>query len=159
MRTLSPVSVLLISGFTWFFIGVMLLIKGLGLAVSCSAISQASAVFLPMIAKGAGDWQQGALILITIAVFLGFLKGRIVLTKSANRIIKRIASFQGKVPVSKMYEAKYYILVGSMMLLGLSLKFFPIPLDIKAFIDIAVGSALMNGAMVYFRSLWVKNYL
>jgi len=159
MRTVSPVTVLLLSGFTWFFIGIMLLTKGLGLAVTSSQLDQASTVFLPMIAKLAGDWQQGALLLIISAVFVGFLKGRMVLTKSAKRVITRVASFKGRIPLTQIYAAKYYILIAGMMLLGFSFRFFNCPVDIRAFVDIAVGSALMNGSMIYFRSVWVKNYL
>jgi hypothetical protein len=41
-------------------------------------------------------------------------------------------------------------LIGAMVGLGVTLRFLPIPVDLRGFIDTAVGSALVNGAMLYF---------
>jgi hypothetical protein len=39
-----------------------------------------------------------------------------------------------------------------MMALGLVFRFLPIPIDLRGLIDVAIGSALINGAMLYFRA-------
>jgi hypothetical protein len=44
-----------------------------------------------------------------------------------------------------------------MVLLGLVIRFLPIPIDARGLVDVAIGSALINGAMLYFRV--VKHYL
>jgi hypothetical protein len=38
-----------------------------------------------------------------------------------------------------------------MILLGLSMRFMPILIDVRGVIDVAIGFALLNGSMLYFR--------
>jgi len=35
--------------------------------------------------------------------------------------------------------------------LGMGIRYFGVPVDVRGLIDVAVGSALINGAMLYFR--------
>jgi hypothetical protein len=50
-----------------------------------------------------------------------------------------------------LFPLSYLAIIGSMMMLGMLLKFLPISHDIRGFIDLAVGSALINGAFLYFK--------
>jgi hypothetical protein len=44
-----------------------------------------------------------------------------------------------------------------MMMLGMIFRYLPIPIDVRGFIDLAIGSALMNGAMLYFRAARIEH--
>jgi hypothetical protein len=87
------------------------------------------------------------------ALFVGFLKGRFIFTKTVGRITRRIHSLPSPISFRTVYPPAYWILIGSMMGLGMAMKHLPISLDIRGFVDVAVGSALMNGSLLYFRSL------
>jgi hypothetical protein len=83
---------------------------------------------------------------------IGFAKGRLVLSKTVDRVVKRIRSLQVPIRASQIYARSYWILIGSMVALGFAMRFLPIPLDARGLIDVAIGSALVNGAMLYFRA-------
>jgi hypothetical protein len=143
-----------LSGFLWFFIGSFLLYKGLHLLTE--------AAFQPdsLCAKGAaifGTPQQVATVLIAVGLIVGFFKGRFVLAKTVRRVVTRIASLPLPIHFRDAYSPAYWILIGSMVALGLSFRFLPIPLDIRGTIDIAIGSALIHGALLYFRAARVTN--
>lgn len=138
------------SGITWMGIGVLLLIKGFSLVLTPISLGT-GAVLLPGMISMAGSLQQASLILICLGIFVGFLKGRLILSRSANRIIKRILSLPNPCSVRTIYPRSYLILLGSMMTLGMAIKWIPIPYDLKGVIDVAVGSALINGSAFYFR--------
>ena len=38
-----------------------------------------------------------------------------------------------------------------MVFLGISMRFLPLAQDIRGFVDLTIGAALMNGALLYFR--------
>lgn len=138
-----------ISGFLWFFIGSFLLYKGLHLITeaafqSGTLCAEWSAVF--------GTPQQTATVFIAIGLVAGFFKGRFVLAKTVRRVTARIASLPLPIRLRDAYSRSYWILIGSMLGLGMSMRFLPIPIDLRGTIDVAVGSALINGAMLYFRS-------
>ncbi len=121
----------------------MLLKKGLDLVIIATQDPTSSSVLLGR--------EQIALGLIAVALLLGFLKGRFVLRKTVERIVKHICSFPTPVAFKNIYPKSYYLLLGSMVLLGLALKWVPIYPEIRGFIDVAIGSALINGSMLYFR--------
>lgn len=128
---------IIFSGFLWMVIGVMLLSKGLRLIVGEAALSQ--------------DKQQTALLLISIGLLIGFIKGRFILSKTVKRVVERILSLPLPLPLAKIYDRKYLILLASMMTLGMTLKFLPISANVLGTIDVVIGSALINGALIYLR--------
>ncbi len=123
-----------LSGVLWMGIGLMLLTKGLKLLVA------------------AGKGEQTTLALISIALLIGFIKGRLILAKTVKRVVARITSLS-QVTFANVYDRKYIILILSMVALGISLKFFHLPPQVLGFVDVAIGSALINGALLYVRSL------
>lgn len=138
-----------ISGFLWLGVGVFLLYKGLHLI--SDGVLKADTLCFKM--KGLfGSPQQSGTALIAAGLLLGFMKGRFVLSKTVRRVALRITSLPLPIRFSSVYAPSYWILIGSMMGLGMMLKMFPIPMDLRGFIDTAVGSALINGAMLYFRA-------
>jgi len=138
-----------ISGFLWLAVGGGLLFKGLYL-ISDGTISTNSLCFQM---KGLfGSPHQSGTALIAAGLLVGFIKGRFILSKTVKRVALRISSLPLPIRVSSVYAPSYFILIGAMIALGMTLRFLPIPIDLRGFIDTAVGSALINGAMLYFRA-------
>jgi hypothetical protein len=127
---------IIFSGTIWFGIGLMLLAKGLNFII-----------------LGTGDSGKDTLAvgLVATSLLVGFFKGRFVLVKSAKRILARIASKPNPFPLSQLYPLSYYLIILSMVALGVSIRFLPIPVEVRGAIDVAIGSALMNGSLFYFR--------
>lgn len=143
-------SAIILSGVTWMGIGMFLMIKGFTL-ILVPMVSVSPAVVLPYLCKWLGDVQQAALLWVCLGLLIGFFKGRVVLKKSAERIMKRILSLPEPSDLTSIYPRSYLMLLGLMMSLGMVLKWIPIPSDVKGLIDVAVGSALVNGSAFYFR--------
>jgi len=136
------------TGLIWLVLGSFLLYKGLHL-IAEGTLREDSLCF--RLRNTLGDAQQAGTILIAVGLFLGFLKGRFVLSKTVYRVSMRISKLPSPVSFSQVYALSYWILIGSMIVLGISLRFLPIPIDLRGLIDVAVGSALLNGSMLYFR--------
>lgn len=138
-----------ISGFLWLAVGGGLLYKGLHL-ISDATISPDSLCF--RMQRLFGTPQQSGTALIAAALLIGFVKGRFILSKTVKRVALRIASLPLPIRFSSVYAPSYFFLIGGMIALGIILRFLPIPIDLRGFIDTAIGSALINGAMLYFRA-------
>lgn len=126
---------ILFSGALWTVVGSLLLYKGLVLLAES-------------VDEGSSDRVSW---LIATALFVGFLKGRFVLQKTVQRISLRIVSLPSPVSFVDAYPRSYWLLLASMMALGFLLRL--VPLEVRGFIDVAVGSALLNGAILYVRSV------
>src|SRR6185436_8605397 len=86
---------------------------------------------------------QASLLIVCLGLLIGFIKGRTVLAKTVNRITSRINHHSGGLTLSQAYDQKYWIIIGVMMALGMTLRFLPVPADIHGGIDVAIGSALI----------------
>jgi hypothetical protein len=139
------------SGLLWLAIGLWLLAKGLYLIAQGSFLSEPENSFA---IKIFGNAQRGATYLIALSLLIGFIKGRFVLSKTVRRVCLRIASLSLPIHPKEVYGISYILLISGMMLLGIALRFTPIPLDLKGAIDVAIGSALINGSMLYFRAAY-----
>jgi hypothetical protein len=120
-----------LSGFIWLAVGGGLLYKGLKFLAQMPHPEQAT------------WWMAGGLL-------AGVVKGRGVLAKTARRTTARIAALPLPITLRAAYPPAYWVVMGGMMGLGVALRF--VPVEWRGAIDIAVGSALMHGAMVYFRA-------
>ncbi|QVL56425.1 MAG: hypothetical protein KFB95_04310 [Simkaniaceae bacterium] len=153
---LSYRSAIIFSGLLWLAIGILLLSKGLSyLVVAGSAHLEGTLQgfsLLTQIDRFVKNPEKSAIVLVSVGLVLGFFKGRMVMKKAVNRVVKRIHSFPSPLPVTAIYSKGYLCLIGGMTLMGISLKFLPIPIDVKGFMDFTVGTALINGAMLYFRA-------
>ena len=138
-----------LSGFLWFSIGASLLYKGLHL-ISDAALRTDSLCY--QMRTIFGSPQQSATFFIAIGLFVGFFKGRFVLSKTVSRVVNRISTLSLPIRLKDAYSKSYWILIASMVALGMTFRFLPIPTDIRGVIDVAIGSALINGAMLYFRA-------
>ncbi len=157
-------SLIILAGSVWLVIGIFLL--SLGIHFMLGALEQS--VFSLIERKFSlvscfetlfKDRTQTTIVIITCALLLGYLKGRMVLAKSVKRQIKRIETLPNPSPLKHLYGKGYYLLIAVMISLGMSLRFLPISLDTRGAVDIVIGSALINGSMLYFRYLLSKKYL
>jgi hypothetical protein len=141
-----------ISGMIWFIVGIGLLTLGLNFIVFKAQIeTQETTSLIAKIAPMAGGREKAAMTLIVIGLILGFIKGRFVLIKTVRRVVERILALSLPIKISQVYSKNYVMLICSMILLGLSMKWLGLPTEVRGLIDVAIGSALMNGAVAYFR--------
>jgi hypothetical protein len=126
------VTAIILSGVTWFLIGIFLLTKGLNLLIVKAGLSD-----------------QLALILVVVGLLLGFLKGRLILAKTVKRVLGRITSLPNPCPIRAIYPRSYYFIILGMM--GIGFVFRWLPASVHGLVDVAVGSALINGAVLYLR--------
>ena len=152
---ITPFRALIISFATWMLIGVFLLQKGLKLLVGIAHSSESS-ILTELLSSAVSSREHAVLLLITLALLMGFLKGRMVLSKTVTRISNRFFSFGSHMTLKQMYPTYYIAIILSMMFMGMTLRFVPISADLKGVVDVAVGSALINGAMQYFRLAFTK---
>lgn len=123
---LSHRTLIFLAGTLWLLIGVSLL--GVGLTLS------------------------DALPLLAAAIAIGYMKGRLVLSKAAQKQVLRISSLDNPASITKLYSKGFYFLILGMMGLGMSLRFLPVPSAVRAFVDVTVGIALVIGAIQYYVS-------
>jgi hypothetical protein len=156
MLKISHAALVAISGLVWFAVGGWLLPLGLSLMLEGTKQAQLSDVaslpLLRFLSPYLGGFEQAALLLIVVGLLIGQLKGLKVLGKSAQRGIERIKTFPNPTEITNIYSAKYYILLGGMVGLGMGIKFLGLSNDVRGLVDIAIGTALIRGALIYFRS-------
>ncbi|HSX38060.1 MAG TPA: hypothetical protein VLE95_04435 [Chlamydiales bacterium] len=140
---------ILLSGFLWMAIGSFLLYKGLHFIADGTLRTDSLCFRLQGLFGGV---QQAGAGLIGVGLLVGFIKGRFVLSKTVKKIALRIQSFSQPIRVTSIYGPSYWILIAGMIGFGILLRFLPIPIDLRGVIDTAVGSALIHGAMLYFRT-------
>lgn len=154
MFKFSHATLITLSGIVWLAVGLMLLRIGVNLLLPPVGNGEFSALsstpLLTFLSPYLG--MKGALLgLLLFALSVGYIKGRFVLGKSARKGVERILAFPNPTHLSNIYSFKYMILLGAMVALGISIKYLGIPNDIRGAIDIAIGIALLTGALFYFR--------
>lgn len=150
--SLSKTTWIAISGVIWFVIGVGLLTLGLNFIVYKAQLEPTETTSLiAKLAPIAGGRDHAALVLVIIGLMVGFIKGRLVLGKTVKRVCEHILKLPTPIKITQVYSKKYILLICSMILLGMSMKWLGLPMEIRGTIDVAIGSALMNGAVAYFR--------
>lgn len=155
MVKLSHSALIALSGLIWLLIGFMLLSMGINFIVGSilnENLVTMSRPFLDAIAPYVGGREEAALTLVLLGLAIGFMKGRVVLSKTVARTVARILTMPNPAPLSKIYPKSYYFLLGGMVLLGFLVRF--LTNDIRGFVDVAIGAALINGAMLYFRQAY-----
>ena len=151
-----------ISGLVWLGVGLFLMPLGVSLLLSTLGIDHTTDRSYPLIqslSPLAGGLEQTVLILLCLGLLIGFFKGRFVLGKSAKKGIERIRQFSNPTPLSNLYSLKYFILILGMIGLGIGIKWAGISNDVRGLIDVAIGAALINGAVIYFRSAFALRKL
>ena len=88
-----------------------------------------------------------------LALSVGLLKGKVVLDRTANRVIDRVDTLQEPNPfksVFQMFGAKTIGLILAMMTIGVGLRIAGVSFEIRGLIYIAVGAALMWSCRRYW---------
>lgn len=150
MLHFSHRSLILLSGLVWFFIGGWLLYKGLNFLVQALAMA-GGRPWLDGLHPFVGSLDTAVVFVVMFALLIGYFKGTRVLGKAAEKGVRHIAGHADPMPLHKVYRPGYYAILAVMMMLGLLMNWISVPADIRGFVDVAIGSALINGAMVYFR--------
>jgi len=92
-----------------------------------------------------------------IALTVGLLKGKIVLDRTANRVIERVETLQEPNPFKSIYQmfgTKTIALIATMMLIGLGLRIAGVSYEIRGLIYLAVGAALLWSCRCY----WIASF-
>ncbi|CRX39370.1 hypothetical protein [Estrella lausannensis] len=140
-----------LAGLIWLAVGFSLLTVGIRYLIDSAKGFAASSWLLGFLGPVAGGREQAACILIAIALFVGYLKVRYVLQKAVHRLSSKILTLPEPAHAKLVFGFRYFALVLAMMGIGLLMKALDLPADIRGFIDVAVGSALISGSMHFFR--------
>ncbi|MFZ0565867.1 MAG: hypothetical protein WAM28_06760 [Chlamydiales bacterium] len=149
-------TLVILAGMVWLLVGIFLLTLGIRLILY--TISHPPLIFYPrrfsLLTSLSGYFSSqynGIVVVLSCCLFIGYLKGRFVLSKSVQRQVDRIFSLPNPAHLKYLYSKGYYILMGSMVCLGFLIRFFPIAPDTRGAVDVIIGSALINGSILYFR--------
>jgi len=88
-----------------------------------------------------------------IALSIGLLKGKLILDRTANRVIDRVETLQEPNPLKsifQMFGAKTIALIVAMMGIGIGLRLAGVSFEIRGLIYIAVGAALLWSCRRYW---------
>lgn len=142
---------IVISGLIWLAIGCFLLPLGINFIteVILKNYSSVDRPLLSALAPYLGGVESAALVWVALCLFIGYFKARYIFSKTVEKSVSRILSLPNPSPITQIYPLKYYLLLSSMVLLGVLVKWMS--LDVRGGIDIVIGSALISGAMLYFR--------
>jgi hypothetical protein len=127
-----------ICAFVWAMVGYRLLSKGILLF---SELEKG----LEFGAKDQLKWFIG------LSLLIGLIKGRWVLRKSADRVIRHIVSFEEPLSIRSFLPKSFYFVMIGMMFLGLSMNLLPFPILLRASIDLTVGVALLLGSLHFLK--------
>lgn len=146
-------SLIAFSGALWLFAGILLVTLGVRLFLGELHALQPSPhlSLLPFFRRATGDSKDLPLFLITAALLVGYLKAKLVLGKAVRRQVTRISNFPPKTSLKHLYSKGYYLILAGMMALGFLMRHLPIAPDLRGLIDLAIGSALLQGALLFFR--------
>lgn len=144
-----------ISGAIWLGVGIMLLNLGLGFIMQGfqghSFITSGYSSLFTSLASTTGGFELAAIIVIAVSLLVGGIKGRLVMQKAAQKSFNRISQLANPTPITNIYTRSNIAILAVMMSLGMLMKVVGLPLDIRGAIDTAVGCALMQGSLAYFR--------
>jgi hypothetical protein len=142
-----------IGGALWMTMGIFLMNMGLRLIAEKSVIiaHTQEGGLLKSLSSVFGGIEEAGIALIGIALAIGYFKGRFVLAKTVAKMVARIRTFKAPVSLRHIYAPKFYLLIGLMMGLGFLFRVLQVPHDVRGVIDVAVGAALINGAVLYFK--------
>lgn len=152
MSKFSHAGLVAFSGVLWLAIGLFLMPLGLKLLYGIIEVAGPVADYpLIQLLSPYAEVDTAAVFLIAAGLVIGSMKVKYVLSKTIHKVIVRILSLPEPSPVTSVYGMKYIYLMAVMISLGMAMKYFNIPLDVRGVIDVAVGSALMTGGLTFLR--------
>ena len=145
-------AMIIFSGTLWMSVGVLLLSLGLSLLNNIIALPAGNYPLASLLSSYAISTEVCAILLIALGLLIGYFKATRVLHKIVKRNVDIINSLPTGASFTKVFGLRYWLLIALMMALGMGIRFFGVPDDIRGLIDVAVGAALINGSMAYYRS-------
>jgi hypothetical protein len=94
--------------------------------------------------------QESSVLCVACALVLGIIKGRTVMSSAATRYIQSLKAQLEPIPVWRVLPLRMWILMLSMMLLGMLLR-WGAPMDLRGICSAAVGTALLIGGLQVVR--------
>jgi hypothetical protein len=150
---MKRVIVIILMGVMWFGVGFFLLYKGLFLMMQAITFHDPkNVVLLSLMKKLIPSQENAAILLLSIGLFLGMMKGRFVLTKTAKKTVSKILQIPEPIKLKEIFPVTYLLLIAGMMSLGMLMNICALSFDIRSMVDVAVGSALIQGGVYYLRS-------
>lgn len=137
----DPVCIFWAGAFPWTLIGTGLLLLGTDLAARSSWLA---------------GHPLGLISLMVSALGLGYLKGRFVLAPVAGRTLDRLADRAGGGRLKSIISAlglRSLLLVAGMMLLGILVRRSGLWPELRAWVCLAIGFALIWSARVYWQEI------
>ena len=135
-------TILLLSGAFWLFGGISLISKGIRLLGEDLALQagllEASALF---------SNQKSVVAALGCALLIGFVKGRFALAKTVKRTFDRVTNS----PKPSFLDTKTVFILLLMLILNRLMTYASIHPFYRGSIDVAIGSALIHGAVSFFR--------
>lgn len=153
MVKLNHKTLILFSGLIWLGIGTYLL--NLGLRLFLASIEATTTPLLSFLKPYFGGVEYATVALIAFSLGLGYFKGKYVLKKTVNRFLEKIRSLPNPASLTSVFGLPYCLLIILMICFGIAMKY--LSSDIRGGVDVAVGSALIQGAIGYFRGLGEKS--
>lgn len=152
MLSFSKRSLTAVAGVVWLLVGLGLFIKGINLlSMAVQATEKRGPLIEYFEALFSGAVMPGVIFLVGMGLLVGWMKGRFLLIKSVHRTVQRLSGLKGLIPLFKLYRLQDCLLVAVMIGLGKLMQWIHCPNDLRGLINIAVGSALVSGATLYFR--------
>ncbi len=155
MLRFKPQLIIFLSGLPYFLAGIMLNRKGVNfISEATSLAGELPSLTLPFVRPLTslfGDASMAMIFLVIIALVAGVFKGRKVIVPGVERNLLRLQSETNPIPLSQAYDRKGWIILGVMMTLGMLINNLPVPIDVRGFIDVAVGVALIQGGVASLR--------
>jgi hypothetical protein len=156
MLRLKHFPLLLIMGGTWLLAGAWLLPLGLNFILTWVEnnrflMDPESGLILPYLSNLLGGVDAAAIILIVLGLALGNIKGRLVMQRAAIKKVKEVSALPNPAPILQAIGLKYILIIVLMVGIGMGIKFLDLSKDFRGFIDVAIGAALIQGGVTYFR--------
>ncbi len=149
---LGHISAIIISGAIWLVVGILLATKGVGLIFQCMSATEFNDLpLIKLFIKYSKTVGNAARHLVILSIMIGYFKARFALSKSVARNVKRLLLMQAPIKLTELFSVGYLFIIGFMAILGMVFRFLPIPVDVRALIDISVGIALINGFLIYLK--------
>jgi hypothetical protein len=139
--SLSKGSLIKIAGGLWCIIGLMLVIRGVGLYQLAEMEQHATEIAITISGILAG--------------LIGLVKGKFVLSKTAHKNKIRIHNLEDPVKLYNIFSKLFYFLIPMMMGLGILLRYFNEYLGgyiVVAAIYCGIGMALIVSSRIYWFS-------
>ncbi|MFQ5781300.1 MAG: hypothetical protein ACE5HN_11025 [Nitrospiria bacterium] len=127
--------------FLWGLVGTGLLVAG---GVFLFGDRSLSILKAGQASSGLAEWGG-----LAVALAVGFIKGRFVLTKIALKYMSRIDHLPDESPVYMTFSLKSWTLILLMIAIGRTIRFLGAPHLIIGTVYIAVGFALVLGSRTY----------